>query len=337
MSSFISNFKKLRLYSFGFIGFFLLIGTTDVTVFRNLDFYGLSSGFIFQFSELDKSFHSGDPSKITTAVFGDSMSIDALRSDYLAEAAGRSKDTFYNFSISGGTDYDIYNTYKKYKDELTNLKEVIVVVNEHQLNSYKIENDVKFKYYAGLKDRIRVMNWDNFGELLIGWVLKSYDLRTIWAKMYDSYREGKLKSVKPRAGGLTPQAPDPTSPEYAKGKKPEVAKLTAERWFEGFDMEGLQTESLELLLKDLHDSGVRIIVLQIPRSQLFEDAVKLKYASEHKQYLAKITELAHKYGAEFNIMSNKGLSYEKHFRDPNHLTPQGARIVTARVAERWLK
>lgn len=335
MSSFISNFKKLRLYSFGFIGFFLLIGTSEVTVFRNLDFYGLSSGFIGQFSEMDKSFHSGDPSKITTAVFGDSMSIDALRSDYLAEAAGRSKESFFNFSISGGKGYDIYKTYQKYKDELTGLQEAIVVVNEHQINSFNMENDDKFKYYSGLKDRIRIMNWDNYGELLAGWALKSYDLRALWAKMFDSYRQGKLKNFKARAGGLTPQAPDATDPNYIKGntKTVEIAEGTADRWFEEYELDGLQTESLENLLRDLHDSGVRIHIVQIPRTQRFEDAVKSKYAAEQKQYLDLVEGWAVEYGADFTIMSNEGLTLEKHFRDTNHVTPQGARIVTARVAE----
>jgi hypothetical protein len=337
MISFISNFKKLRMYSFGLLGFFLLMGTSEVAVFRNLDFYGLSSGFIGQFSELDKSFHSGDPAKITTAVFGDSMSIDALRSDYLAEAAGQDKDTFYNFSISGGKAFDIYKTYEKYKSELTHLEKAIVVVNEHQLNAFNIEKDDKFKYYSDLKDRIRVMNTDNYGELLMGWALKSYDMRALWAKMYDNYRDGKLKNFKSRAGGLTPQAPDPTTATYAKGKLPEVAVSTAGRWFEGFDIDGLHTESLEQLLKELHESGVEIVILQIPRSPFFEDAVKLNHAAEQQLYLAKVTELADKYGATFSIMSNEGLSYEKHFRDPNHVTPQGARIVTARVAEEWLK
>ncbi|WP_373232250.1 hypothetical protein [Cohnella sp.] len=339
MSSFISNFRKMRLYSFGLIGFFLLINTSEVTVFRNLDFYGLSSGFIGQFSEMDKSLHSGDPSKITTAVFGDSMSIDALRSDYLAEAAGRSKDSFYNFSISGGKGYDIYKTYQKYQGELIHLKEAIVVVNEHQLNSYNMEDDVKFKYYSGLKDRIRIMNWDNYGELLAGWALKSYDMRTIWAKMFDSYREGKLKNFKPRAGGLTPQAPDPTDPEYMMGKTKtvEIAENTAERWFEGYNIKGLQSESLENLLRNLHDDGVRIHILQIPRTQRFEDAVRSKYTAEQQQYLDLINGWADKYDAEFTIMSNEGLTLEKHFRDTNHVTPQGARIVTARVAEALLK
>lgn len=332
-----SRQRLRRRISFGLLGFLALYAALDFFVFRNLYFYGTEyRSFVGQLAELDYSFNHSDTSRVTTAIFGDSQSKDALRPELLAKASGRDPASFFNFSISGGKAYEIYHTYLNYADRLPNLKEAIVVVNEHQINSYSMANDPKFRYYAGLRDRIRVLDQDNYGELLLGWVSKGFDMRSIWSKIVQSYFKGTLPkkplSAVAKPGGLraeTQMEPNGLTPAYAEER--------TDSWFDHYDLNGLQTDSLEGLLRALHDRGVRIVVLQIPRSELFEEAVKRKYPAQQQAYFDQVGQLAKKYGAEFSVMSNKGLSLQKDFRDSNHVRPSGAAIVSREVAERWLR
>lgn len=331
MSSFISNFKKRRLYNLGLIGLLVLFGIAENRVFRNLDFYGIQPySFVGQLSELEHSFELMDSDRIMTVVLGDSQSIDALRPGLMEKAAGRESGTIFNFSISGGKAYDIYHTYLDYIDQLPSLKEAIIVVNEHQLNSAGIDQDIKFRYYAGFGDRLHVMNKNNYGELLLGWVSKAYDMRSIWAPMLDKYFEDDLPDpVEWKSGGIRARtAKAPLTDQNAED--------TATRWFENYKLDGMQTDSFEALLSNLHQRGVRVTILQIPRSSLFETAVTKLYPNEQQRYFDTIAELAGKYEAEFVVMSNEDLPDEQYFRDTNHLNAKGASIISQEVAERWL-
>jgi hypothetical protein len=335
MSSSTSNSKKIRRrISWGLLGFLVLFGAFEIGVFRNLHFYGKEyRSEIGQFAELDVSFQHADPNQITTAVFGDSQSKDALRPNLLANASGRTPGSIFNFSISGGKAYDIYHTYLKYADRMPNLKEAIIVVNEHQINSTGMANDNMFRYYAGLKDRIRILNGDNYGELILGWVSKAFDMRQVWSGMIKSYFKGTLpKMIHWGPGGL--RADTSVDPEHLTAA---WANDTTDRWFNGYDLNGLQTDSFESLLRDLHNRGVKIVILQIPRSQLFEDTIKRNYPAEQQQYFDKIIALAAKYGAGFEIISNKGMPLKRFFRDVNHLKPVGAALVSRAIAQKWLK
>lgn len=325
--------RSLRIYS-GFLGFLVLFAAAEISIFRDLSWYGLSPGSsLGQFNEIRRSFQLADPENITTAIFGDSQSIDALRPEYMAEPAGMDPGEIFNFSVSGGKAYEIYHTYLTYKDDLPNLKTAFVAVNEHQINSFDMASDVKFRFYAGLGDRLKVMDRDNYGELLLGWVSKAFDLRSFWSGLWDSYREGKLKELpEPRPGGLPARTDGGgyySSIEYAED--------TADRWFKGYDPHGLQTEALESLLQDLHDRGTRIIILQVPRSPEFEAVFKRKNAEEQRIFLEIIQSLADKYEAEFAVMPNEGLRLDRDFRDVNHLNPKAAKEFSRIVAERWLK
>jgi len=336
MNSSISNSRPLRRrISLGFLGFLVLFAALEVFVFRDLDLYGAEyRSSVGQLAELDYSFRHSQPEGIQTAIFGDSQSKDALRPDLLAATARLDPSSIFNFSVSGGKAFDIYRTYMTYADRLPNLKEAIVVVNEHQFNSYHMENDPVFRYYAGLRDRIQALNKDNYGELLVGWVSKGFDLRSIWTKVVQSYFKGTLPKPLPsvwKPGGIRAETmlePNGLTLEYAEN--------TASRWFDHYDLRGLQTDSFEALLRKLHDRGVRIVVLQIPRSSLFEQAVRQKYAAQQQAYFDQIAAIARRYGAEFRVMSNEGLTLKEHFRDTNHVNPRGAQIVSREVALDWL-
>jgi len=338
MNSSTSNSRSFRVrqWSWGLIGFLVLFAALEIAVFRNPDLYGIEyRSAVGQFAELDQSFRHADARRITTIILGDSQSKDALRPNLLAEAAGRDADSIFNFSISGGKAYDIYRTYMQYADRLTGLKEAIIVVNEHQINTYNVANDMKFRYFAGLRDRLRVLDAENYGELTLGWLSKAFDLRSVWSKMIQSYFKNTLPK-RPvtevwQPGGL--RAETQNEPE---GLTAAYAEARADGWFAQYNLTGLQVESLEALLDDLHDRGVRIVILQIPRSDLFEEAVIRKYPAEQQAYLDKIRSLAQQYGAEFAVMPNDSLSLKEHFRDANHVNPAGAAIVSREVARQWL-
>ncbi len=332
-----SGKRRLRRVSWGFIGFVVLYAALEILVFRNPDLYAVEyRSSVGQFAELAESFRHADAQRITTIVLGDSQSKDALRPDLMAASAGRDAAGLFNFSISGGKAFDIYHTYLQYADQLPNVREAILVVNEHQINSHDMASDLKFRYFAGFRDRLQVVDWDNYGELGLGWVSKAFDMRAVWSKIVKSYFKETLPK-KPVTEAWKPGGLRAETQLEENGLTAAYAEARADGWFAGYDLEGLQTDSLEALLRDLHERGVRVTILQIPRSELFEQAVHSRYPAEQQAYFAKIGKLAEQYGATFTVMSNEGLSLKENFRDSNHVNPKGAAIVSREVVERWLQ
>ncbi|WP_442602597.1 SGNH/GDSL hydrolase family protein [Paenibacillus sp. KN14-4R] len=324
--------KKL---AWGLIGFIILLVLSEVFVFRNLNFYVPEKKFISQLAELDHSFRAADHNAIDTVIFGDSQSIDGLRPEMLANAAGMKPEQLFNFSLSGGKAFEIYHTYLKYKDQMPNMRRAIVVVNEHQINNAepKAEQQPMFRYYAGLQDRLRVMNKDNYGDLLVGYVLKSFDLRTIWAGIVDQALDPKKKlsfEISLHPGGIAPNT--------VKGDlSAELAKNNVDRWMQNYDTKGILTDSFESLIRDLRAQGVTVTILRIPRTDRFEQAMQSGYALQQQQFHDTIRTIANRYGAEFEIISNEALQTEQDFRDVNHLNTKGAEWLCQLVASKWLK
>ncbi len=328
-----------RVYNLGLIGLIVLIISLEMLVFRNVMFYGYSPGCVGRLAELKVCFEQADPEQIEVAIFGDSMSMDALRPDQMEAAAGMEPGSIFNFSISGGSAFDVAKTYEAYIDQLSGLQKVIVVVNEHQFNDHlmytadgKIE-DVKFKFYANLQDRLAVMNWDNYGDMALGWLLKSYDMRSVWVMMLEKYRNGTLREAIPvHSGGLpavTYAEPDSKTLGYARN--------VADRWFEDYGVEGIRADYFENMMKDLSDRDVEVFMLQLPRSPLFEQVIREDYANESRLYHQFIEDTARRYGAELQVMSNDALDVDAHFRDSNHVNAKGAEWVSRVVGEQWLR
>jgi hypothetical protein len=306
-------------------GFLVIMVLLEAFVFRNVDFYGYSPGFIGQMAELKASFAQAEEEEITVAVFGDSQSMDAIRPEQLAEAMGLEPENIFNFSLSGASAFDLYKTYEAVRDRLPRLEQAVVVVNEHQFNNAEAADDIKFKFTANLRERLAAMDADNYGDLLLGWLSKAYDMRSVWTMMLEKYRNGELREEIPvHAGGLPPVTWSPSSSRTA-----EYAEETADRWFVHYDLEGVRTEAFEALVRELADRGVRVTIVQLPRSQIFEEIIREKYAAEQERYLQLVSGIAERYGAEWIIMPNGELSLEKHFRDTNHVNPAGARWVSA--------
>lgn len=329
--------KRSRQIPWGLIGVILLIISSEIFVFRNLDFYGKAPNTIGQLAELDHSWQDAKPELVETAIFGDSMGIDGLRPTQLAQAAGVSPDTMFNFSISGGKAYEINKVYDTYRDQMPNLKRAIVVVNEHQLNNDEIAKSEMFRYYAGLIDRFKVMNKDNYGELTLGWALKSFDMRSIWTKfILDKYLNPETRDA---IRDVIPAYPHGLEPAASKAKDVTVerARKDVDRWFANFDLNGLRKDSFEALITDLSKRGVEVIILQLPRSEHFETAIAKSYATEHQAYIDTVQAIATNNNATFEVIPNTELDTEEHFQDNNHLNPAGAEWLARYVAERWLK
>ncbi|MCR8645054.1 hypothetical protein NV379_20575 [Paenibacillus sp. N1-5-1-14] len=332
--------------AWGMIGFLILLVLSEIFIFRNMNFYVPEKKFIAQFAEIEHSFQSTNHEAINTAIFGDSQSIDGLRPEMLAKATGMNPEQLFNFSLSGGKAFEIYHTYLKYKDQMPNLKQAIVVVNEHQINNAtpKIEQQPMFRYYAGLTDRFKVMNMDNYGDLLVGYALKSFDLRSSWTGILDK----ALESQKENTEGSTPKKKISFDvPFYPLGLAPKPdgggdlsekwAKDSVDRWMEFYDTNGILTDSLESLVRDLRSQGVKVTILQIPRTPQFEDYMRSKYAAQQQTFHEKVRAIANRNGAEFEIISAEGLDVKDNFRDVNHLNSRGAQWLSNLVAEHWLK
>lgn len=325
------KWSKIRSFS-GIFGLIVLLILSEMFVFRNLNVYGLHSGFIGQIAEIKASFEAIDPEEIEVAIFGDSLGMDALRPDILADVAGMDPEKIFNFSLSGGSAYDSAAMYETYGAQMPNLDTVIIIVNEHQFNNAEADKDIKFKYFAGLKDRVKVMNADNYGELLLGWLLKSYDMRTVWTMLLEKYRLGELREEVPvYEGGLPPVTWSPK-----EDREPSYALEVATRWFSDYKIDGVRTEAFEAMLSSMRRRGVRVILLQLPRSSYFESVAQSKYGSAQKMYLQRMEELANIYGAQWSVLPKELLQFPEHFRDVNHVNPDGAKIVSEYVARHWL-
>ncbi len=312
----------------GLLCMILFLVAAEIGVFRNLDLYGYSPGFIGQIAHIKKSFEHADGANIELAVFGDSEGIDALRPDLLARDLPLDAGQIFNFSISGGRAYDIAQMYKTYIDRMPNLKTVVVEVNEFQLNSSQASGDIKFRYFAGLRDRLKVIDRHNYGELLLGWALKSYDMRTIWSMMVNKlFHGGLFKEVPLYIGGLPAETWSPKS-----DKTSEYAAEVADRWFENYAVGGVETEAFEEMADDLRRRGLQVLIVHLPRTEYFEQAVQQKFVAEQQAYFNEIRTVADRNQAAFAVLSNDGLGLDD-FRDANHVSPQGAEKVSRAVAQ----
>ena len=86
------------------------------------------------------------------------------------------------------------------------------------------------------------------------------------------------------------------------------------------------------------DRGLDVVVAQIPRTPAFDAAVAGKYGRELDEYLHLVAEAAASAGASFEVITAEeaGLSAE-HFRDVNHVNPDGADAFSRFAARRWWK
>jgi len=324
----------------GLIFAVLVIALADAYVFRSPYTYdigdkqGARGGFIGQFAHIDRSFNAADPEQIEYAIFGDSQSIDGLRPDIMAGELGIGPERIFNFSVSAGKPTDAAYLYRRYIGRMPNLKRVIVVVNEHQFNNADAATDSKFRFHAGLIDRLRAMDTENYGELLAGWALRAFGLRTEWQSLVPRYRSGELPAnPAPYPGGIEPLTWSP--PEH---RTAEYAEETADRWFKDWEPEGVYTRAFRRLIADMHLRGLEIAVVQLPRAASFDEAIERKYGSERDALYREIAAVAAAGGAEFAVLTAEGLglAVESHFRDTNHLNPEGASIVSRYAARRWL-
>lgn len=322
----------IRSFDWGFAGLIVMIVLLEALIFRNVMFYGLAPGFLGQLGELEASFEANGGDNIELAIIGDSQSMDALRPEQLAESTGKPAESIFNFSLSGGSAFDMAHTYDTYRDRMPNLKRALVLVNEHQVNESRTVEDIKFRFHAGLADRIKVMDQDNYGELLLGWALRSYAVRTELQARVDRYLDGELrKEVPVHAGGLPPLTWSPST-----DRTEEYAIETADRWFEDFEMGGVRTAALERLIKTLLDDGVEVTIVKLPRHEYFETAIRERHSEEKAMYDEFLVKLSERYHIDLEVIPNDQLELETHFRDTNHVNEAGAAWVNQYVVEHIL-
>ena len=332
-----SRFHTFRRLGWGLLIALILLAVADIYIFRDAYTYdvgtekGARGGFIGQWAQLDRSFKAVDPAKIEYAVFGDSQSIDALRPDIMADELGVAADQIFNFSVTGGKPTDIAYTYHQYIDRLPNLKRILLVVNEHQLNSVDSAQDPKFKFHASLGERWQAINKDNYGELLTGWVFRSFGMRSEWVKLVERYRSGELPvNPPPYPGGIEPLTWSPPTDRTA-----EFAQTVADRWFKGWQLDGVYAATFDTLVRDIRSDHIALTIVQLPRADLFEQVIDTDYAAEQQTYFDHIESTAAANSVEFTIMGEALPLTLDFFRDTNHVNPQGAEAISRYAADRW--
>jgi hypothetical protein len=330
------RFHSFRHLGWGLLVALILLAIADIYIFRDAYTYdvgtnrGARGGFIGQWAQLDRSFKAADPDRIEYAVFGDSQSIDALRPDIMADELGVASESIFNFSVTGGKPTDIAYTYHQYIDQLPNLRHIILIVNEHQFNNADIGRDSKFKFHAGLRDRLQAMDKDNYGELLTGWFLRSFGMRSEWVKLVERYRTGELPAnPAPYPGGIQPLTWSPPSDKTAA-----FARQVADRWFKDWQLEGVYTDTFDAWVGAIRDRNIQLTIVQLPRTDLFEQVIQTSYSEQQQAYFEHILDTAAINDVEFIIMDNTLLTREA-FRDTNHVNPQGAEQLSRYAANRW--
>jgi hypothetical protein len=333
-----TRFKAFRRLGWGLLIVLLILAIADMYIFRNAYTYDLGTekgargGIIGQWAQLDRSVKAVDTDQIEYAIFGDSQSLDAFRPDIMADELGLAAEHVFNFSVTGGKPTDIAYTYNHYIDQLPNLRHIILVVNEHQFNNTDSAQDSKFKFHATLRQRWQAMDGDNYGELLIGWVFRSFGMRAEWQKLVERYRSGELpQSPAPFPGGIQPTTWSPPADKSAA-----FATTVADRWFKDWQPDGVYTLTFDRLVRDIKDDGIELTIVQIPRTQLFEEEVRSKHAAEQQAYFNHIRSIADASGVEFTVMdaTTTGVTIDS-FRDTNHVNAHGAEQISRYAADRW--
>jgi hypothetical protein len=140
------------------------------------------------------------------------------------------------------------------------------------------------------------------------------------------YRKGELpQQVKPYRWGLTP-----TEWQPPENKSPAYSEQVADRWFKGYDTTGVYTESFRRLVTALRRQGVRVMIIQVPRTVGFEDVVAKKYPEQEAAYRHLLEGIAQANGTRF-FQWKPGWD-NSFFMDANHLNRQGARRATEELA-----
>ena len=303
---------------------FLLLA--EIFLFRNPALYGVSpASFLGQIANVQERLARQDTDRIKLLVLGDSQSMDALRPPLLAEHYGMQPDEIFNLSVSGGKAVDMLHLYEDASDELPHLTRVVIAVNEHQLNSADIKSDAKFRYFATLPERMGTPRVADKADLAFGQLLYAYGLRDVWTQLAKQWWAGKLPQ-EPRDKYAYRWGLPPVSGREPKHFGMEYARTVADRWMEGYRLDGPQADAFHQLIEQLKERGVQVTVVQLPRTQAFENVMKTSYVEKQTAFRNRIRTEMEQIGASFTAIPP--VLDDSYFRDANHMNERGAREIS---------
>jgi len=311
------------------IWFLLFLILIELFIFRNLAFYGIiPASFIGQIQDLYQRFDQQEKDKIEWLILGDSQSMDAIRPPLIARELKCDPDQIFNLSISAGKPLDSLNILEKTIPQLPNLKGVIIAVNEHQFNNSKPVADVKFRYFAGITERIQAPGKEQKAELILGYLSYAYGLRDVWWKIAEKAWEGELPQIKPveYRWGL-----DPLTAITPDGKTMQYAIDTAERWLGDYRLEGPQTNAFLQMVNLLERNEINWTLVKIPRMSALENAIKSSYEPQQKEFINLMKQLALDNQKQF--ITDIPQPPENAYRDVNHVNEKGAAYLAPLIAD----
>ncbi|BAU26540.1 hypothetical protein DFP93_10879 [Aneurinibacillus soli] len=309
----------------GFLWGVVFLLLAELFLFRNPALYGTSpASFLGQIANVQERLARQNPDRIKVLILGDSQSMDALRPPLLAAHYGVAPDEIFNLSVSGGKAVDMLHLYEEAADKLPNLKRVIIAVNEHQVNSVDIKSDAKFRYFATLSERMGAPHVADKADLVFGQLLYAYGLRDVWTQLAKQWWDGKLPQ-EPRdkyeyRWGLPPvpgREPAHLGPAYAR--------IVADRWMKDYRLDGPQANAFHKLVGKLAKRGVQITIVQLPRTQAFEQVMKATYGQQQAAFRARMQTEATQAGASFTVIPPT--LEDAYFRDANHVNEHGAKEI----------
>lgn len=310
----------------GFLWGLVFLLLVEIFLFRNPALYGVSpSSFLGQIANVQERLARQSPDRIKVLVLGDSQSMDALRPPLLASHYGIQPDEIFNLSVSGGKAVDMLHLYKDAEGKLPNLMRVVIAVNEHQLNSADIKSDAKFRYFATLSERMGASRVADKADLAFGQLLYAYGLRDVWTQLAQQWWEGKLPQ-EPRDKYAYRWGLPPVPGREPKHFGVEYAQTVADRWMKDYRLDGPQADSLHKLVQHLKERGVQVTVVQLPRTQAFEQVMKTTYAGQQAAFRERVQSEAAQVGASFTVIPP--LLDDAYFRDANHVNERGAKEIT---------
>jgi hypothetical protein len=261
-------------------------------------------------------------------LMGSSRIRDGVAPRLLEQELGLPEGSALNLGLTRGTPYDAALLYRRNRDRFRGADLLVVGVEDWSFNAALSPNE-RYRRFASLPQRVGVYDEDWTRSLVAGWFWRTYDAQGPLRRLLKSAVKGRKSKL--------PLAEDGRVKWRAKEKEVGPAQvdvsLDLKRFYRGYT----RRQGLEDQLRDLvamaREDDTQVILVQVP----LRDAYLEQARQEYPEGLALYREaLASFEGVPQEIWwGSSALGIQQDwFYDYGHLTPPGAAVFTAALAER---
>jgi len=259
----------------------------------------------------------------------------------IEEQLGWPRGSILNAGLSNAGPRDVLRVYRANHALLAQAKTAYVAVDVTYFNRNALNRTSTpapaWRRRATLADRLRFPGpLDTRVDLLAGWACNVWDQRTTWRQELIGLALGLRGTPRGARGSRLFDALG--RPAMARARAPlttealtrEIDEAVDRRMF-SYDFDPESFESLDALVRQLHDDGVQVVLTEMPMPAHFRALLTERYAEPLARWES---EMRRRYG-RLEVLRFSGDGYgTEDFRDADHLSEHGAlRLADALAAK----